>query len=176
MAHIAFLKCLSQTRESVVFNTSVLVNRMPTNRVSIVNDALNNYPITRRLANIRVLVAAIAKPCAQCVRLNRQFLIFSLNKIFERNLITESYAIFCIGNIILHHPLGFDHIKSVLMAVKDRPLVVFVAVNVCAVREMASHIKLALRRYSQHLYKLAFRTDNFIANLQIAVILPPTSC
>ena len=176
MAHIALLKCLSQTRESVVLNTSVLVNRMPTNWVSIVNDALHNYPITRRLANIRVLVAAIAKPCAQCVRLNRQFLIFSLDKIFERNLITESYAIFCIGNIILHHPLGFDHIKSVLMAVKDRPLVVFMAVNICAVGEMATHIKLALRRNGQNLYKLTFRADDFITDLQISVILPATPC
>ena len=175
MAHIAFLKCLSQTRESVVLNTGVLVNRMPTNRVSIVNDALDNHSITRRFTNIRVLIATIAKPCAQCVRLNRQFLIFSLDKIFERNLIAESYTVLCVGNIILHHPLSFDNIKSVLMAVKDRPLVVFVAVNVCAVREMATHIKLALRRNGQHFYKLTFRADNFIADLQIAVILPATS-
>ena len=175
MAHIAFLECLSQARESVVLNASILMDSVPANRVSIVNNTLNNHSITRRFANIRVLIATIAKPCTQCVRLNRQFLIFSFDKIFERNLIAESYTVLRVGNIIFHHPLGFDYIKSVLMPVKDRPLVVFVAVNVCAVREMASHIKLALRRYSQHLYKLAFWTDNFITNLQIAVILPAVS-
>ena len=176
MAHITLLKCLPQTIESVVLNTSVLVNRMPTNRVSIVNDTLDNRSITRRFANVRVLVATIAKPSPQRIRLDGQFLILSLNEVFERNLIAESYTVLRVGNIILHHPLGFDYIKSVLMSVKDRPLVFFVAVNVCAVREMAAHIKLALRRNCQHLYKLAFRADDFITNLQIAVVLPPTSC
>ena len=165
MAHIAFLKCLSQARESVILNASVLMNSVPANRVSIINDTFNNHPITRRLANIRVLIATITKPSAQRIRLNGQFFILSLNKIFERNLITESYAIFCIGNIILHHPLSFDHIKSILMAVKDRPLVVFMAVNVCAVREMAADICIILRRYCQHLHKLTFWADNFITDL-----------
>ena len=62
MAHIAFLKRLSQTRESVIFNASTLVNRMPANRVSIVNNALYNHSITRRFTNIRVLIATITKP------------------------------------------------------------------------------------------------------------------
>ena len=58
------------------------------------------------------------------------------------------------------------------MTVKDRPLVVFVTVNICAIRKVAADVCIIFWRYRQHLYKLAFRADNFIANLQTAVILP----
>ena len=67
--------------------------------------------------------------------------------------------------VIGYHLFGLDYIESVLVPVINRPFVVFMAINVSAISKIAAHVKLTLRRNSQHFYKLTFRADDFITDL-----------